>query len=161
MYYNIASRLVQETLGESRRLVSGYASSVQTALNKAANIGIKAQAVDMEQDRIDGLVSLAANAERYDDVAEELSTAIETYLQSIVDNSVKKNAEFQYRSGLSPKIIRRSEHKCCKWCSDLAGAYNYPDVPEDMYRRHGNCRCLLEYDPGEGKKQNVWTKVWM
>ena len=29
-----------------------------------------------------------------------------------------------------------------------------------MVRRHDNCDCIVEYYPGDGKKQNVWTKEW-
>ena len=54
------------------------------------------------------------------------------------------------------------KYKYCKRCSSLAGVYEYPDVPEDVYRRHENCRCTVEYDPGDGKKlQNVHTKKWI
>ena len=28
-------------------------------------------------------------------------------------------------------------------------------------RRHENCRCVVEYDPGDGKKQNVYSKKWV
>ena len=41
----------------------------------------------------------------------------------------------------------------------LAGVYNYPDVPEDVYRRHNNCRCQVIYDPKDGsRKQDVHDK---
>jgi hypothetical protein len=70
--------------------------------------------------------------------------------------------EFQGRSWLTPKVIRRAERKCCKWCSDLDGIYDYPNIPDDVYRRHDRCRCTVEYDPADGKRkrQNVHTKKW-
>ena len=160
MYYNIASRLIPETLDENYSLVSDYAAKVQQALNEQAGIGIQAQVPEMNQDRINGLVDMASNAEKYDDVSGQLLNAFENFSQNIVDESVKKNAEFQYRAGLRPKIIRRAERKCCEWCARLAGEYEYPDVPDDVYRRHEDCRCTVEYDPGNGKKQDVWTKQW-
>lgn len=36
----------------------------------------------------------------------------------------------------------------------------YPHVPADVYRRHERCRCKVEYDPGDGRRQNVWDKKW-
>ena len=30
----------------------------------------------------------------------------------------------------------------------------------DVWRRHNNCRCTVDYDPGEGKVQDVWSKKW-
>lgn len=162
MYYNIASRLIPQTLDENHSLVSQYAAKVQKAMNKKAGIGLKAQTADKEQDRVEGMIELAASGEIYDDVAGKLLTAFETYSLSIVDASVKKNADFQYDSGLTPRIIRTSTGKCCDWCRALAGKYSYPDVPRDVWRRHANCRCLVEYDPADGKRkrQNVHTKKW-
>lgn len=162
MYYNIASRLIPSALDENYTLVAGYAAKVQQALNQYAGIGIKAQFPVKNKDRIDGLVNLAANADLYDEISAQLLTAFENYSQNIVDESVKTNAEFQYRAGLRPKIIRRAERKCCEWCSRLAGEYDYPDVPDEVYQRHERCRCTVEYDPADGKRkrQNVHTREW-
>lgn len=162
MYYNIASRLIPETLDENYALVSQYAASVQNQLNKNAGIGLRAQTADKEQDRIDGLVDLASNADQYDDVANQLLPAFENFCLHIVDSTIQKNADFHYRSGLTPKIIRKSHGKCCAWCRALVGEYDYPDVPRDVYRRHGNCHCTVLYDPADGKRkrQNVHTKKW-
>lgn len=73
-----------------------------------------------------------------------------------MDSTVKTNADFQYKAGLRPKIRRMTDGKCCEWCSRLAGVYDYPDVPKDVFRRHANCGCVVEYDPGDGKQtENV------
>lgn len=163
MYFNIASRLIPSTMDDNYRFVSDYAVEVQKKLNEKAGIGLRAKAAEKDADRIEGLVNLASSAERYDDVSEKLLTAFENFSQSIVDKTIEANADFQYRAGLHPKIIRRSERKCCQWCSDLAGEYDYPmDMPEDVFRRHENCRCTVLYDPADGKHslQNVHTKLW-
>lgn len=65
---------------------------------------------------------------------------------------------FNIRAGLRPKIIRKEKGNCCKWCKELLGVYEYPNVPEDVYRRHSHCRCSVDYLPGDGKKQDVWDK---
>ena len=162
MYYNIASRLLPSTLDENYRLVSDYAQQVQKELNDRAGISLKAQVPPINQSKVDGLVEVAARAELYDTVAETVQIAIGTFTQSVVDDAVKANADFQYAAGLAPKIIRRTSGKCCKWCANLAGTYHYPNVPQDVYRRHANCNCTVEYDPGNGSKrrQNVHTKQW-
>lgn len=41
MYYNIAQRLLTDTLGRNFELVSGYAGQVQEDLNRSANIGLQ------------------------------------------------------------------------------------------------------------------------
>ncbi|MDD6201372.1 MAG: hypothetical protein PUB13_00270 [Lachnospiraceae bacterium] len=57
-------------------------------------------------------------------------------------------------------MIEELHGGCCEWCRALAGTYSYPDVPKDVYRRHQRCRCIVEYYPGNGKRQNVHSKKW-
>lgn len=161
MYYNIASRLVPSTVDENYRLVADYAEAVQKALNQKAGIGLKAQVAALNEDRVDGLVELAASAEQYDKVSGKLLTAFDTFSQSVVDETIQKNVDFQGRTGLRPTVRRKSTGRCCRWCTALAGEYTYPDVPKDVYRRHENCRCSVVYDPGDGRKQNVHSKRWL
>lgn len=160
MYYNIAQRVLTDVLGRNYELVSDYTEQVQKNLNSEAKIGLAVQVPELNQDRIDGLVNRLASEESFDDVKWLLDDPIVNFSQSIVDNSIRKNAEFHHKVGLSPKIVRRVVGHPCKWCKSLEGSYNYPEVPKDIYRRHGNCRCTVDYHPGNGKKQNVHTKRW-
>lgn len=160
MYYNIAQRVLADVLGRNHELVSDYTEQVQKNLNSEAKIGLAAQVPELNQDRIDGLVNRLASEESFDDVKWLLDDPIVNFSQSIVDDSIRKNAEFHHKVGLSPKIVRRVVGHPCKWCKSLEGSYNYPEVPKDIYRRHGNCRCTVDYHPGNGKKQNVHTKKW-
>lgn len=160
MYWNIADRVIRPLMEQDYELVSGVSTEVQRILNEAAGIGIKPQIAQLDADKIDGILNKISSAERYDDVAWVLNEPIKTFSRSIVDDTLKVNVEFQGKSGLHPKIIRKQESKCCKWCEGLAGTYNYPDVPKDVYRRHERCRCTVEYDPGTGKRQDVHTKQW-
>lgn len=160
MYYNIAQRVLTDVLGRNYELVSDYTEQVQKNLNSEARIGLTAQVPELNQDRIDGLVNRLASEESFDDVKWLLDDPIVNFSQSIVDDSIRKNVEFHHKVGLSPKIVRRVVGHPCKWCKSLEGSYNYPEVPKDIYRRHGNCRCTVDYHPGNGKKQNVHTKRW-
>ena len=162
MYYNIASRLIPAALDENHALVAGYAAEVQKELNDRAGIGLKAQKAELDGDRVKGLVDLASNAERYDEVSGKLLSSFENFSQHIVDETIRKNADFHHRSGLSPKIVRRSNGKCCAWCRALAGTHDYPTFDRDVYRRHDNCRCTVLYDPADGSKkfQNVHSRRW-
>lgn len=160
MYYNIAQRVLTNVLGRNYELVSDYTEQVQKNLNSEAKIGLAAQVSELNQDRIDGLVNRLASEESFDDIKWLIVDPIVIFSQSIVDDSIRKNAEFHHKVGLSPKIVRRVVGHPCKWCKSLEGSYNYPEVPKDIYRRHGNCRCTVDYHPGNGKKQNVYTKRW-
>lgn len=158
MYYNIAQRLLTDVLGRNHELVSGYASDVQKNLNDEAKIGLKVQVPELNQDRIAGIVNRFSSEENFEDVSWLLGEPIVNFTQSIIDDSIRKNAEFQHQFGLQPEIIRKSYFHCCKWCQEVQGSYKYPRVPKDVYRRHQHCKCTVDYDPKSGKIQNVWTK---
>ena len=160
MYYNIASRVLNPTLTEAYEMASDNAEIVQQIMNKAAGIGIKAIRAQIQQDNIDGIVNRISSEEHFDDVKWILDAPVRNLVQKAMDDTVKKNSDFHAKAGLKPKIIRKSSGHCCEWCNQVAGTYVYPDVPKDVFRRHDNCDCIVEYYPGEGKKQNVWTKEW-
>ncbi|WP_311523201.1 hypothetical protein [uncultured Streptococcus sp.] len=160
MYYNIAQRLLTDVLGRNHELVSGYASDVQKNLNDEAKIGLKVQVPELNQDRIAGIVNRFSSEENFEDISWLLGEPIVNFTQSIIDDTIRKNAEFHHQSGLQPEIIRKSYFHCCEWCQEVQGNYKYPRVPKDVYRRHQHCRCTVDYDPKSGKVQDVWTKKW-
>lgn len=162
LYYNIAERILGEMLGENNRIISEATEIVQNFLNKNAGLGLKAQLVAVNKKRIAGLVEKVASAETYDEVAWVLNEPVKNFSLSVVDEILRKNVEFQGEAGLTPVVIRKSRWKCCPWCADLAGEYTYPVISGDVYRRHENCRCTVEFDPKDGRKskQNVHTKEW-
>lgn len=159
MYYNIAERVLRPLLEEDHAIVSEAAALVQTFLNQKAGLGIKAQTVPVNDDRIYGIVNKVSEAGTFDEVAWVLDAPVQNFSINVVDEILRANVDFQGKSGLKPKVFRSAERKCCKWCSDLAGVYDYP-VDREVYQRHDNCRCTVEYDPGDGRRQNVHTKRW-
>lgn len=160
MYFNISDRLMNHTLKNNYDVVSGYAEDVQKQLNEKANLHLKAQIPNFNQEKVKGIVERLTNAEKFDDINWILNEPLVTFTQSIVDDSIQKNVEFQSKTGLKPKITRRLTGNACDWCKNLAGTYSYKEAPNDIYRRHERCRCIVSYDPGDGRKQNVWTKEW-
>lgn len=163
MYYNIADRIIRDTLGNNYELVADISAKVQEILNKRAGIGIKAIKPKINEDKVRGIVDIVSGKEKYDEIAYMLGEPVVNFSQSVVNDAVRENADFQYKAGLSPKIIRTSTGKCCEWCDKLAGIYDYEavsDTGNNVFRRHKYCRCLVEYVPGDGKRQNVHTKQW-
>lgn len=163
MYYNIADRIIRDTLGNNYELVADISAKVQEILNKRAGIGIKAIKPKINEDKVRGIVDIVSGKEKYDEIAYMLGEPVINFSQSVVNDAVRENADFQYKAGLSPKIIRTSTGKCCVWCDKLAGIYDYEavsDTGNNVFRRHKYCRCLVEYAPGDGKRQNVHTKQW-
>lgn len=160
MYYNISKRLLEGVLGRNFDIVSGYARDVQQLLNENAGLGLKAQVPVLNQDKIDGLVNRLSTAADFDSVKWLIGDPIVTFTQGIVDDTIQENVEFHAKVGLSPKITRTHVGNCCDWCRGLAGIYTYPQVPKDVYRRHGNCRCQTDYRTVDGRAKDIWSKIW-
>lgn len=160
MYYNIADRIIPPDLESDYELISEICMEVQNQVNEAARIGIKAQKAELNTDRIEGIVN-RISSEPFDDVNWLLEAPIENFMRSVVDDHVRENADFHYKSGLNPVIKRTTDGKCCKWCSQHAGTFTYkPDMDREVFRRHENCGCLVAYYPDAKSKQyqNVWNK---
>lgn len=151
MYYNIADRILTQTLENNHNLISVASSEIQTQLNAAAGIGIKGIKAAPNKDRIIGLVNRVSSEVEFEKIAWILDEPVINFSQAVVDESIKSNAEFHYSSGLSAKIVRTPESGACKWCREVAGTYAYPDVPEDVYRRHDRCRCIVNFESSKGK----------
>ena len=161
MYYNIARKVVDPLMNQNYQLISENATAVQEILNRQAGLHIKAQKPKLNQGRIDGIVQRLADSEQFDDIKWILKEPIINFSQSVIDDAIKANADFQHQAGLKPKIIRTANAGCCEWCSRVVGEYDYSrNMPKDVFRRHRNCRCETNYHPGDGKKQDVWTKEW-
>lgn len=154
MYYNIASRLMTDALTSDGNMIAEYASGVQKICNDKAKISLKALKAEVDPDRIDGFVQRLASEEVFDDVAWILQEPVKTFARSVVDDTIKKNADFQNKVGIMAVVIRRAAAKCCDWCADLEGEYN-PPYYSDLFQRHDNCRCTLDY---EGRRLTTYYK---
>lgn len=155
MYYNIAKRTIEPMMINNYNIVSDNAVMVQEILNKQAGMRIKAQVPDLNQSRIDGIIDRLDEAEFFDDIKWILDEPIKNFTQAVVDDAIEKNAEFHEGLGLIPSVTRIVRNDCCDWCREVAGTYYYPNIPDDVYRRHRFCRCTVEYDPGDGKKKRI------
>lgn len=161
MYYNIAERILTATLSNNHKLISVATLQIQELLNKKAGLGLKAVEVPLYQDKIKSIINRISNETNFNDISWILDEPVITFSQNIVDDTLKANVEFQGKSGMKPKVIRTvNGHDACKWCRSLSGIYNYPDVPRDVYKRHDRCRCSVEYDPGDNKKQDFRPSNW-
>lgn len=95
------------------------------------------------------------------DPAEEiLSGPVENFSRNIVDSNNEENARSADNKGLEAKIVRTTDGNCCPWCTEMAGEYDYsPNMDTDVFRRHDNCGCDVEYICEKGQ-QDVWSKKW-
>lgn len=163
MYYNIANRIIPPMMENNHNLTAELAAEIQDIINRTAGLNIKAVKPELNQDKVQGIVDIVSGKERYDEIAYMLKDPIINFTQCVVDDIVRANADIQYKAGLSPKIVRTSSGKCCEWCSKLDGAYDYESVKNtgnDIFRRHKNCKCLVELVTEKSHVQNVHSKKW-
>lgn len=186
MYYNIADRVIRPTLGESYDIVNTMAVKVQKTANLEAGLGLNPVIPEISDSRVQGFIDKVSAADDFDSIKWVLEEPVRNFAQNVVDEVVRSNADFQYKAGLSPKIkrtmettpiteywkrvngkvygpYRQTQAMPCQWCQERAGTYEYEDVKNtgnDVFRRHEHCRCIVEYLPGDGTRQNVHTKTW-
>ena len=165
LYEETADKLIRQPLMDAYRVSSSNAAEVQRQLNDAAGIGIDAIVPEANTDQIDGIIHGISSAQDYYYYQESFLDQVENFAEGVVDDTVRANADFHQEAGLSPTIERRTDGKCCAWCSALAGVYPYSEVSDsgnDVFRRHKNCHCQVLYNPGDGSKrrQNVYNRQW-
>lgn len=156
--------ILRQTLKHDYDTITELSKATQESLNKTAGINMKAVVPEYNVNRTEGIISRVDefSQRNLDAAMNELETNMVNYSMSVVDDSVKANADYQFKAGMVPKV-KRIMHgfKPCKWCQAFAGTYEYPDVPDDVYRRHQNCYCTVTYTPvGSKKSQDVWSKKW-
>lgn len=176
MWYNIAERIMNPTLATNYNLIADVCRFAQESVNKKSGISLKAITPPINQNKIDGFIDRLSKDE-FENVQWMLGEPVVNYSQSVVDDSIRVNADFHSKSGLSPQLVRSlgaSESRTalrgktrvrynipCKWCESLAGVWDYNDMPDfvadNIFRRHEYCRCTVEY-VADGKAQDVWTK---
>lgn len=159
LYYNIANRIITPILGNNHDIVCEVMKQVIERMNLDAGLGIKFQEPEFEFRRVHDLV-WKASLDKYEKLRKMVETGLDTFTRSVADDCVRTNAEFQYEAGLSPRIERDTDGDCCSWCSDMAGTYDYKSAPKEVFARHANCGCTVEFLPGDGRRQNVHTKDW-
>ena len=160
IYYNIADRIIPPMMEEEFNLVTDATNQVITRLNKKAKINMQALAPDMDVDRVSGIVDAVSSQTELEAALNYLKEPLENFAVHAVDDTVRHNAKLQYDAGLQPKIVRSSNGRCCDWCEGLVGAYDYPVQNPEVYQRHENCNCVVEFMPVKMRAQNVWSKDW-
>ena len=157
LYRAFADVLVKTPMERTAQDVAKVASAVQEGLNEAAGIGLKAIVPELNHDQITGIITGIVNADSYEGNAELFMDQVASFFEGYVDDFAFGNAEFQYEAGLSPTIERIADANCCKWCSGLAGVYNYADIrnnPNSPARlRHNNCHCQILFNPAGSKRR--------
>lgn len=158
-----AEAILPPALRRNYDIVSKAAERVQKALNDRAGIGLAPVRPRHRQERDDNLVTYVTSQEDFASGAKRFPQLTENNSMQIVDDAVRENADLHYNAGLSPKIERRMSGRACAFCRERAGVFDYSvNMDKEVFRRHTNCQCTVEYNPGSGsrRRQNVHTKKW-
>lgn len=158
LYYNIAQKTLGHALEDEYGLVSDAALRAQQAVNDAAKIGIKPIKPEFNRNRADGLIELLSEAEVITDESWVLGEPVVNFSQNVVDESIKKNAEFQQQAGLEVTVTRKYDGvglhdrgTPCQWCLARAGSFSYDEAMSlGVFQRHEGCGCTIEYTSKKG-----------
>jgi len=146
MYYNIADRVLSETLGINYELISANTANIQTILNKNSGFSIKGVKSEINSDKVKGFVDRLSEADDFEDIRWMIGEPIENFSESVVDDTIQSCADFMSKSGIETYVVRVASSGCCKWCNNLAGSYRYQDVMNtgnDIWKRHESCHCQV------------------
>lgn len=142
-------------------------AEVQKSLDEQAGIHIRPQKADFPSERVRQFTHSLVDTTVTDSVIQRRARAgSETITKSFHDSFIKKNAQFRNDAGLKCYITREGSN-CCKWCSEVAGRYEFGSQPSDIFRRHDNCDCTIDYDGqklrgklnADGSRSKTWEEI--
>lgn len=157
LYWNIADRVIRPMLNQNYELVNQAATEVQKLLDSTEKIGLGAVRAVRPDERIKGLLDNATvEGLTFEEMQNRIRAPVVNTTESFFDDFIRENANFRYRAGMNPQIIRIMTGKNpCKWCKALAGTYDYDNdfgyhgyivsVGASVYQRHKNCHCQVFY----------------
>lgn len=140
--------------------INDILAQVQTSLDEEKGIKIAPQKADFPLDRVKKIAhSLEDTTVPTETIQRRAGASCANVSKSFHDDYMKKNASFRNDAGLKCYILRETDGNCCKWCSTLAGRYEYDvfEMPDDIFCRHDNCGFTVTLEHGR-TRQNVWSK---
>ena len=89
-----------------------------------------------------------------------LRATLENISRGMYDDFVESSCRSMRKAGAKAVIVRKEIGSCCDWCRSLAGTYDYSagQYPDDIFRRHQNCRCIVTVSNEKGHYTDVWSK---
>lgn len=126
---------------------------VQNAVNRAADIGLRALRPAANAQRVANMADKIASYENPADGLWLLGEPVINVLQHVVDEAVRINAEAQAKAGLAPVVRRITDSAECDFCKSHAGKF-MPPLSNEIFRRHERCRCLILLEPRKAAAAN-------
>lgn len=150
--------ICKQLLQEHYESINKALAKVQQELDAQREIHIRPQQAAFPAERVQKVAhALEDPTVSIDTIRRRANAPVANVAKSFHDDYIKENAKFRADAGLKCWIVRTTDGKCCKWCTQVAGRYEYGTEPEDVYRRHDNCGCTTIYENGR-QRQDVWSK---
>lgn len=147
-----------ELLKAQHQDINRKTAKVQKSLDEKQGINLSPQKASFPVVRANQIAhSLADPTVPIETIIRRADGPVANVAKSFHDDYIKENAKFRSDAGLKCFIVRTTDGNCCKWCSSIAGRYEYDDLPDDIFRRHDNCGCSTIYENGR-QRQDVWSK---
>lgn len=159
----VVTQLLRDCYGD----VNSIYAQAQTLLDEQAGIHINPQKPAFPAERVDQFTHSLIDPTVAESVIKRRARAgCETITKSYHDDCIKTNAQFRHDAGLKCYIVRIGT-KCCEWCSEVAGKYEFGDQPDGIFRRHDNCDCTIIYDGqvlrgkrnADGSRSKTWEEL--
>ena len=157
----------KELLRDQHSTINELFESVQVSIDEQNGIHIKTQKPKFPEERVDKVAhALEDPTVPLKTIKRRANAPVANVSKSFHDDCVKKNAQFRHDAGLKCYIVRIGT-KCCEWCSEVAGKYEFGDQPDGIFRRHDNCDCTIIYDGqvlrgkqnADGSRSKTWEEV--
>lgn len=160
-------QICQWLLQEQYNNINTICADAQEALDEAQGISLTAQKAVYPTKRISQVAHALEDPTVKPEVIRRRANApVANVAKSFHDDYIRVNAKQRNDLGLKP-IIQRYGTGCCAWCSAVAGKYRFGEQPEDIFRRHDNCDCIIIYDTtvlrgkqtADGGRSKTWEEV--
>lgn len=151
----IASDVVRPSLVTAYDAVAEASATVQQGINQSAGISFRAIKGTPDTDRLENFITKLTGSEfektewlLHDDV-------IGNFARSAISDTIRANAELHRDAGIHPYLSRYSAGHCCAWCDAICGVFEFGQEPENFWKIHKQCNCVIEYKPSKYRNTDI------
>lgn len=131
-------------------------SVVQKSVDAKTGLNIQPKKAAYPSERVETVAHSLMDKTVDDSVIQRRAeNAVSNVANSFSSDYVKENAQLRSDAGIKCYVERTTDGKCCAWCNSLAGKYEYSSAPDDVFRYHDKCSCILTYINGR-TREIVW-----
>lgn len=156
-----------ELLKDQHSAINETLGRVQVSIDEKNGIHLNPQKAPFPFERVRQVThALEDPTVKPETIRRRANAPVANVAKSFHDDYIRTNAKLRNDLGLKP-VIQRYGANCCAWCSAVAGKYRFGEQPEDIFRRHDNCDCVIIYDTqvlrgkqtADGGRSKTWEEV--